>query len=500
MRRWSTTAWRRSTPAAPRLGGGRPARRQASRSIDAPQRSRLRRRHLAAARQAGDCCLPRPPRSTASSAAILVGDSDRSSAPLQVALELLDREGFRGGARPQLSPPGRRDDRREAVQHRRPTPDRCLRHGLPRFVRQALAGEDLTVYGTGPSHAVSPMCSTLSTRWCCLRRRRRDRERLQRRRAAPVSVIELAGKVIERAGSDSKSSSCPTRRPTAPASRSSVAGFPTSRRCGSYRLEAVAHDRRDDRRRDRLRADEAASGAPARPGARRERPAGGQVTATGLAAPCCRLPGRQPGALAATPPRSGWRGGPASSTIRGVQGSRRSRRRTWVAGVLAGFLAGALVNVAVGGGRHSRRSSSGRRHVAGGTVDDRVVLGPRARVVAEVLWVMLLGRLGWSLFPGEAADLARDGALGGRHRQRVQPDGQPRRRRGTVAGARRPGSPCSRRTRGPSRWPRSLWRSAGPASAFSTSTSPGRHGSSSATAAACCSASSSRRSRWRSGG
>ena len=38
---------------------------------------------------------------------------------------------------------------RPVLQHRRPAADRPLRDGHPRFVRQALAGEPLTVFGTG---------------------------------------------------------------------------------------------------------------------------------------------------------------------------------------------------------------------------------------------------------------------------------------------------------------------------------------------------------------
>jgi UDP-GlcNAc:undecaprenyl-phosphate/decaprenyl-phosphate GlcNAc-1-phosphate transferase len=76
--------------------------------------------------------------------------------------------------------------------------------------------------------------------------------------------------------------------------------------------------------------------------------------------------------------------------------------------VLAGFLAGALAQ------REVQESHLAPLFVGAallwtvGTVDDRVALGPRVRVVAEVLVGILLWRtgLGWSLFPEPALNLA----------------------------------------------------------------------------------------------
>ena len=63
-----------------------------------------------------------------------------------------------------------------------------------------------------------------------------------------------------------------------------------------------------------------------------------------------------------------------------------------------------------------------------GTVDDRVNLSPWLRMAAEVLAAWLLWRkgLGWSV-GGNRRQPRADGVLGGRDRQRLQPDGQPRR-------------------------------------------------------------------------
>jgi UDP-glucose 4-epimerase len=76
---------------------------------------------------------------------------------------------------------------------------------LPRFVRQALAGEDLTVYGTGTQsrcfahvydsvHALSLLMDTDEA----------IGEPFNIGTDVEVSIIELAGKVIERVGSDSR--------------------------------------------------------------------------------------------------------------------------------------------------------------------------------------------------------------------------------------------------------------------------------------------------------
>jgi UDP-glucose 4-epimerase len=76
---------------------------------------------------------------------------------------------------------------------------------LPRFVRQALAGEDLTVYGTGTQarcfshvldvvHALVLLCESNGA----------IGNAYNVGTSQPVSIIELAGKVIERTGSESK--------------------------------------------------------------------------------------------------------------------------------------------------------------------------------------------------------------------------------------------------------------------------------------------------------
>jgi UDP-GlcNAc:undecaprenyl-phosphate GlcNAc-1-phosphate transferase len=75
--------------------------------------------------------------------------------------------------------------------------------------------------------------------------------------------------------------------------------------------------------------------------------------------------------------------------------------------VLAGFLAGALAHLAVQESHLLPLFVGATVLWVVGTVDDRVSLGPRVRVVAEVLVGILLWQsgLGWSLFPGELADL-----------------------------------------------------------------------------------------------
>jgi UDP-glucose 4-epimerase len=72
---------------------------------------------------------------------------------------------------------------------------------LPRFVRQALGGEDLTVYGTG----TQARCFTHVLALVLLLDSKEAAGNVYNVGAPrPVSVIELAGKVIQRTGSNSK--------------------------------------------------------------------------------------------------------------------------------------------------------------------------------------------------------------------------------------------------------------------------------------------------------
>jgi len=76
--------------------------------------------------------------------------------------------------------------------------------------------------------------------------------------------------------------------------------------------------------------------------------------------------------------------------------------------ILAGFLAGAAVHGAIGDSELTPLFVGGAFLWLVGTIDDRFLLGPVHRVVAEVLAAVLLWEsgLGWSLFPGDVADLA----------------------------------------------------------------------------------------------
>ena len=75
--------------------------------------------------------------------------------------------------------------------------------------------------------------------------------------------------------------------------------------------------------------------------------------------------------------------------------------------LLAGFFAGALVYGAVGDSPLTAIFAGAALMWLVGTLDDRFLLGPRVRVFAEVAVGVLLwdAGLGWSLFPGEIADL-----------------------------------------------------------------------------------------------
>jgi UDP-GlcNAc:undecaprenyl-phosphate/decaprenyl-phosphate GlcNAc-1-phosphate transferase len=75
--------------------------------------------------------------------------------------------------------------------------------------------------------------------------------------------------------------------------------------------------------------------------------------------------------------------------------------------LLAGFAAGALVYGAVGDSWLTPIFVGAAVMWLVGTLDDRFLLGPRVRVLAEVAVGILLwdAGLGWSLFPGDVADL-----------------------------------------------------------------------------------------------
>ena len=75
--------------------------------------------------------------------------------------------------------------------------------------------------------------------------------------------------------------------------------------------------------------------------------------------------------------------------------------------LLTGFMAGALVYGAVGDSALTAIFVGAAVMWLVGTLDDRFLLGPRVRVLAEVAVGVLLwdAGLGWSLFPGDVADL-----------------------------------------------------------------------------------------------
>jgi UDP-glucose 4-epimerase len=76
---------------------------------------------------------------------------------------------------------------------------------LPRFVRQALSGQDLTVYGTGTqSRCFTHVLDTVHALVLLLDSEEAAGKVYNVGAPRPVSVIELAGKVIRRTGSTSK--------------------------------------------------------------------------------------------------------------------------------------------------------------------------------------------------------------------------------------------------------------------------------------------------------
>lgn len=76
---------------------------------------------------------------------------------------------------------------------------------LPRFVRQAMAGEDLTVYGTGTqARCFTHVLDVVHALVLLTDTDKGAGRAFNVGTSQPVSVIELAGKVIERMSSDSK--------------------------------------------------------------------------------------------------------------------------------------------------------------------------------------------------------------------------------------------------------------------------------------------------------
>ncbi len=76
---------------------------------------------------------------------------------------------------------------------------------LPRFVRQALAGEDLTVYGSGAqTRCFTHVRDTVAALIMLCESREASGRTFNIGGSTPMSIVELARKVIERAESDSK--------------------------------------------------------------------------------------------------------------------------------------------------------------------------------------------------------------------------------------------------------------------------------------------------------
>jgi UDP-glucose 4-epimerase len=88
---------------------------------------------------------------------------------------------------------------------------------LPRFVRQALSGEDLTVYGSGTqSRCFTHVLDTVHALVLLCDADEAVGNAYNVGTSTPVSVIELAGKVIRRAGSSSKISLIPYEKAYGP--------------------------------------------------------------------------------------------------------------------------------------------------------------------------------------------------------------------------------------------------------------------------------------------
>ena len=152
----------------------------------------------------------------------------------------------------------------------------------------------------------------------------------------------------------------------------------------------------------------------------------------------------------------------------GYKGHGRATPYLGGAALIAAFLPPALI---FGGGLSDFAAIVGCAVVLSvvGTVDDRVGLGPLLRVGVEIAAAVVLwaAGIGWFLFDAEPDQPAAHRRLGGRRRERVQPDGQ----RGRSGGRGRPGELARgvalwRSSRGIRCSPRWRSRSPAPARAF----------------------------------
>ena len=298
---------------------------------------------------------------------------------------------------------------------------------LPRFVRQALSGEDLTVYGDGTqtrcfTHVADVVDGDLLL--LC------DATRLVGHAfniGSPreISIIDLAapGDRAHRLGVGGSGWS-PTRRPTARASRRSAAATRTSSLIDG--VTGWAPTRTIDDMIDDVIADQ----EPAMRGERgrlRWRDGVRLVLAFASAA-----------ALTARDRAAGDRRrqrAPASSIARSA--TRRTgadpvpgrRSRCFAAALLAicpdRRPAEPLLAAARGHDRALRSSGTRRRPAS----TSRPCCGSPSRSLAALAPLERRASAGRSS-DSDAANLAADRALGRRGRQRLQPDGQPRRRRG----------------------------------------------------------------------
>ena len=158
-------------------------------------------------------------------------DDDRIlGSPLQITVELRRSQSHRRkphrGHRPRKRPARRH---RPPFQHRRPPPDRPLRHGHPRFTRQALAGQPLTVYGTGQQircfchvHDIIPALTALAHTPAAYG------HAVNLGSTEQVTINTLASKIITATRSASAITTAATSTPTAPATKTCSAASPTA--------------------------------------------------------------------------------------------------------------------------------------------------------------------------------------------------------------------------------------------------------------------------------
>ena len=330
------------------------------------------------------------------------------------------------------------------------------------------------------SRAASPTCSTRSMRWSCCcdsdeaignvynvgsaRPVLDHRARRQGDRADGLGVEDQA-RALRRGIRSRASRSSAAGYPDTTALRE-LTGWQPSRTIDEMIDDVIAYEQRGTKARR----------APTRAGGPRSSCGWLGDGDRGLTADAAAFIASYVVALAATPlairvaARTGFLDRP-----RGLQGALQGdavpgRRR----GALAGFLAGAL---AYGDGRglppdpdlrRGRRSSgsSGRS-----TIVSRSARGSGCLPGGGRRFVLLARRSRLDAVRERSRRPRRDRPVGRRDRQRVQPDGQPRWRRGTVAARlRRRDRVPDASSRDPKRSPRSAWRSAAPVSDSSTST------------------------------